>query len=86
MSLKLIGIFYFIHTTTCHYFVFFKWEEKPYGNSTLSRKEVESADKAVAKGLEFASKCTVRAKSESTLLENGVPMQQSITVQCGGLS
>jgi len=40
----------------------YKHQEKPYGNSLLSRKEVESADKAVVTGLESTSKHKVRGK------------------------
>ena len=47
-------------------FKFFKWQEKlSEGNSLLTRKEVESADKAVVSALESASKQTVRGKYNS---------------------
>ena len=43
-------VIYFIHATcVVALFKFFKQQEKPYGNSLLSRKEVESANKAVVK-------------------------------------
>ena len=47
-------------------FKFLKWQEKSSKeNSLLARKEVESADKPVAKALESASKRTVRGKYNS---------------------
>ena len=47
-------------------FKFFKQQEKSSeGNSLVTRKGVESADKPVAKALESASKQTVRGKYNS---------------------
>ena len=52
-------------------FKFFKRQEKPSkaGDSLLTRKEVESADKAVAKALGSASKQTIRGKYNSYTAE-----------------
>ena len=79
-------------------FKFLKRKEKSFKeNSLLARKEVESADKAVAKALESASKRTVRGKYNNTLQNKGLklvsmllktelPTQQSVTLQRGGLT
>ena len=65
--------YYFHATRGMVLFKFLKRQEKSSKeNSLLARKEVESADKAVAKALESASKRTVRGKYNSYTPEQRV--------------